>query len=417
MPYRQLLAVKTFRGWSELSRGLERKPGYLVDLLARRNDQPVVLVVDQFEELFTLCDNDQSRDAFVAHLLALVDTPHPANRVVLTMRTDFVDNVVRQPQLWPHFRAARIDVDTLDINELRSGHRTACRQSRSAFRRGHRRRPHLHDPGRTGWIASTPVHPAQALASAAAQSHHPRLYGQVGNPRQALERSAEEFFSHLLPEDQTRLKTILLRMVRLDEGREFTSSRIRLAEIFRNVGATDRVAWVLRRLIFEEHLVKLTGADAKPIRRILESETGLADQLAQFSDAQIEVAHEALVRNWPRLVRWLEDGWDDFRRRRRLTEAAEQWWVLERDARALLGGIQLEEALRYTDLNALETEYVAASKEQVEQEQRRWRNLAEEAERQARIATARQLAAESKDYQFFAPEPAAGLGSPASHVR
>ena len=112
------------------------------------------------------------------------------------------------------------------------------------------------------------------------------VYREVGNPREALERSAEAFYKSLIPEEQETAKRILLRMVRPGEGREVTSNRIRRDEVFRAGEARDRVERVLDRLIGEARLVKLTEGETE-------------------ADAQIEVAHEALVRNWPRLVGWL----------------------------------------------------------------------------------------------------------------
>ena len=78
-------------------------------------------------------------------------------------------------------------------------------------------------------------------------------------------------------------------------------------------------------------------------------------------DYQVEVAHEALVRNWPRLVEWLDEERASIRQRLRLTSAAEQWQNTNRDESALLRGELLREALAYDDLNDLETEFVKHS--------------------------------------------------------
>jgi len=108
-----------------------------------------------------------------------------------------------------------------------------------------------------------------------------------------------------------------------------------------------------------------------------------------LADAQVEVAHEALVRNWPRLVDWLEEERVEMRRRLRLAAAAEQWEALSRDPEALLRGSLLEEALRYEDLNELEAEFVGASQAAVEEARRR-----EEEARQRELQQARERAEE-----------------------
>ncbi|VAW42179.1 hypothetical protein MNBD_CHLOROFLEXI01-987, partial [hydrothermal vent metagenome] len=81
---------------------------------------------------------------------------------------------------------------------------------------------------------------------------------------------------------------------------------------------------------------------------------------------QFEVAHEALVRNWPRLVEWLEDDRVVLRHRLRFTAQAEEWDTRSRDDSGLLRGKQLQEALLFEELNPLEQEYIDASKAAVQ---------------------------------------------------
>ncbi len=80
---------------------------------------PCLLVVDQFEELFTLCDDDQARQAFVAKLRDLIDTPGAEHRLILTMRSDFETFVARAPDLQARFEESRVQVTPLSAAELR----------------------------------------------------------------------------------------------------------------------------------------------------------------------------------------------------------------------------------------------------------------------------------------------------------
>jgi hypothetical protein len=107
-------------------------------------------------------------------------------------------------------------------------------------------------------------------------------YKRLGGGRQALARSADEFYEQLIPEEQVTVKRILLRMVRPTEGLEVTSNRIQRKTLYQAGEARDRVDRVLDKLI-QARLIRLTEGDTP-------------------DDAQVEVAHEALVRNWPRLV-------------------------------------------------------------------------------------------------------------------
>ncbi len=176
-----------------------------------------------------------------------------------------------------------------------------------------------------------------------------------------MERSAEAFFTHLPYEDQQVVRDQLLRMVRPGVGStEFTSSRLRLLDAFQGAAASDRVARVLYRLVFEERLLKLTGVDPKAIAAILQSESSLAVQLGEHPDAQIEVAHEALVRNWPRLVSWLDEERETLRQRFRLREAATAWQQQGRSPDLLWRGAQLAAAAACRDLNEVEGAFVEA---------------------------------------------------------
>jgi hypothetical protein len=196
-------------------------------------------------------------------------------------------------------------------------------------------------------------------------------YKRLGGGRLALARSADQLYEGLIPEEQVTARRILLRLVRPGEGLEVTSNGVRLAVFYQRGEARDRVDRVLQRLV-KADLLRLTTGE-RP------------------EDNQVEVAHEALVRNWPRLVGWLEDERERIRERLRVTEAAEQWLKVGRDPGALLRGALLEDALRYSDLSELEQHYIKASQSAVaavEQEK--------EAARQRELEQARALAAEQE---------------------
>ncbi|MCS6849300.1 MAG: hypothetical protein RMN52_16480, partial [Anaerolineae bacterium] len=95
-------------------------PNYLAGLVSRTGDAPLMLVVDQFEETFTLCTDDDERKAFANQLIGLAQATDLPHRVILTMRTDFVDNVARLPALKPLFDRAQVDVRAMGIEELRA---------------------------------------------------------------------------------------------------------------------------------------------------------------------------------------------------------------------------------------------------------------------------------------------------------
>ncbi|MDW8351478.1 MAG: hypothetical protein RML99_06170 [Anaerolineae bacterium] len=372
---------------------LRRDPNYLADLARKTGDTPIALIVDQFEEIFTLCTDHETRQAFADQLIGLIQASDLPHRVILTMRTDFVDGIARLPAFQPLFDRAQVDVRAMGIEELRAAIEKPAEKVGLKFDAGI-----VSNLIETilGEQAGLPLLQFTLLKLWERRKRNritADVYREVGDPRQALSRSAEAFYEGLIYQNQVTAKLILMKMVRpvLEGGREFTSNRIPLASVFQMGEPKDRVEEVLRRLIFEQRLVKLSGVDsADPSVSLAE----LANRRGPAGEVpQIEVAHEALVRNWPRLAAWLDEARVALRRRFALTQAAREWIASanapggERDASLLLRGRLLEEAEAYSDLSAEEREFVQASRDAALAEER-----AKEEARLREIEQARALA-------------------------
>lgn len=352
--------------------GLLREETYLVNLLAAESDLPLVLVVDQFEELFTLCTDERLRNAFMANLLALLRRPTPRHTVILTMRTDFESYVARLPNFQPLFEQAIVRITPLNAAELREAIERPADMVGLKFEEG------VVDGLVQDLLGEPAALPLLQFTLLKLWENRERnritweAYRRLGGGRLALARSADQLYDHLIPEEQVTARRILLRLVRPGEGLEVTSNRVRRAVLYQSGEAHDRVDRVLQRLI-DADLIRLSPGD-------------------KAEDDQVEVAHEALVRNWPRLVGWLEDERLRLRERLRLTEAAEQWLKLGRDPAALLRGALLEAAQRHPDLSELEEAFVTASlaaRQRAEQER--------EAARERELVQARALAQEQAE--------------------
>lgn len=345
----------------------QQNAGQLVQLAEEQGDQPLVLIVDQFEELFTLCPDESIQQAFVDNLMRLVQAPTIKHMVVLTMRSDFESHITRLPSFQPCFEQARVQVTPLNLNELRDAIEKPAEQIGLKFEEGVVEallRDILGEPAALPLLQFTLLklweHRQRNQVTWAA-------YQQLGGGRLALEHSADEFYNQLIPEEQTSVKRILLRMVRPGAGLEVTSNRIRRETLYYAGEASDRVNRVLEKLI-QVRLVRLTKGESP-------------------ADDQVEVAHEALVRNWQRLVGWLDEERVNIRRRLRLREAAEEWVRLGKDASMLWSGVQLDEALRFEDYDDLEKEFIQASIAYRDRAA-----AAKEAQRQREMETLRELA-------------------------
>ena len=341
--------------WVQVQRTtFQQDSRHLSKLINEQSEVPILLIVDQFEELFTLCRDEVIRQAFVENLLNLIQPPEARHTVILTMRTDFETYVARLPRLQHLFQQAQERVTPLNAAELREAIEKPAESVGLKFEQGlveNLLQDILGEP------AGLPLLQFSLLKLWENRQRNRvtwETYNRLGGGRLALARSADAFYNSLIPEDQVTAKRILLRLVQPGEGLEVTRNRIRRKSLYQSGEASERIDRVLDGLI-EAHLVNQTGETA--------------------ADAQVEVVHETLVRNWPTLVDWLDEERVHIRQRLRLTATAEQWDTRSRDSEVLLRGSLLDEALDYEDLNDLEREFVRASQKAQRQEAVRQRRM------------------------------------------
>lgn len=330
-------------------------------------DQPWVVVVDQFEEVFTLADRAEG-EAFAARLLAFVRAPGARHRLIITLRSDFETKLATLPELQTALLPAIERVRPLTGAELRRAIEEPAARVGLKFEEGvvtALMEDVLGEPAALPLLQFT----LQQLWERRERNRVTRaVYRELGGGRQALQNAADRFFEKgLLPEEREVARQIFLRLVRPGEGLEVTSQRLRRVELFGKAYNTELTNRVLDKLVREARLLKQTQGEAP-------------------EDTQVEVAHEALVRNWPTLVGWLEDERENVRARNRLRDQARRWQA-ERDPSLLWRGRELERAEAYDDLSELEGGFVQASRAEAERAERE-----KEAARQKELADARQLA-------------------------
>ena len=305
----------------------------------------LVCVVDQFEEIFTQCSDEDQRSQFVANLLYAASAPLGQTVVVLTMRADFYSHCAAYPDLAAQLAAHQYLLGPLD----RAGTRQAI--SAPAERLGL-----SFEPGLVDTIAEEVAGEPGALPLlehallevwARRQGHLLTLegYRASGGVQGALAQRADSIFLSLAPREQEVAREVLLRLTEPGETTEDTRRRATMDELVASASERD----LTRRVV-------LALADG----RLLTTSGG-----GEHGGAWVEVAHEALIRGWPRLRQWVDEDRAALRVRRRLTEAAREWERLARDDGALYRAGVLAEALelrdrKQTGLNVLEHEFLNA---------------------------------------------------------
>jgi WD40 repeat protein/class 3 adenylate cyclase len=323
--------------------------------LALAGDSRLV-VVDQFEEVFTLCRDEDERRAFVD---ALLDAAERGTRVVVALRADFYGHCARYPRLAAALEERQALVGPMSEEELRR-----------AIERPAEHAGLLLEPGLVEGILRDVVGEPGALpllSHSLLETWKRRSgrmltligYLQAGGVQGAIAKTAETVYRDALSPDQQALaRNIFLRLTELGEGTEDTRRRVAIAELTPRPERSEDVNKVLRTL-----------ADAR---------------LVTIGERTVEVAHEALIRHWPTLRAWLDEDRQGRLVHRRLTEAAREWDTTARDPALLYRGTRLAGANEWagahdTELNELEREFIRASRDtelrEIETTRRRNRRL------------------------------------------
>jgi WD40 repeat protein/DNA-binding SARP family transcriptional activator len=349
----------------EALRGADRDRDRVAELLERVVfDEPeesrVVLVVDQFEEVWTTCTDTPERESFLDALAEVVASTSRCT-VVLSVRADHVAGLADQPVLAQALADATVLIGTPTAGEVR--------------------RAVEHPAGLAGLVLDVGLADALVddagnepgalplLSTALTELWDHRdgrrltleAYAESGGLRGAVARIAERAYGELDEADRMAARVLLLRLAGPGEGDAVTRRRVPLAEL-----------------------------DALPNPRVRAVVDPLAAaRLLTFDAGNVEVAHEALFREWPRLRSWLEEHAAARAVQRRLVDAAAEWDQGGREPTELWRGGRLAAGLEFAAANpdevtTVERAFLDAGQAQLDAERRDAEERAATATRQNR---------------------------------
>jgi WD40 repeat protein len=323
------------------------------------DETEVVLVIDQFEELFTLVEDEAVRAHFLNSLITAVTDPFSRVRVIVTLRADFYDRPLLYPGFSELMRQRTEVVVPLAPDELKQAIISP------AERNGLRVDPELVEAivsdvaEQPGALPLLQYALTEVFERRSGRTLTLTPYNASGGVLGALARRAEEIYTGLRAEQQEAARQLFLRLVTLGEGVEDTRRRVRRTELATMTTDTSNPTLSsfsasptlnLDQVIALYSQYRLLTLDNDPATRV----------------PTIEVAHEALIRTWTRLRQWLDASRDDLRLQRRMTAAAAEWVASGHDRSFLASGARLEQlagwaAETHLALNAEEREYLSAS--------------------------------------------------------
>ncbi|GAA4969862.1 hypothetical protein GCM10023257_01990 [Streptomyces hyderabadensis] len=278
-------------------------------------DADTWLIVDQFEELYTLCADPAERAAFVARLLAAAD-PGSRLRVVVAVRADFLGRCAEHPGLTAALQDATLLAGPMSREELREAVVRPAAAASLVVERALTTRllDEVEDapgglPLMSHALLETWRHRTGRTLTVAG-------YEAAGGLRGAVVRTAEEVYGDLTGDQADLARRILLRLVAPGDGTPDTRRPAEHAEL--DLGDPEDTRAVLDRLV--------------------------AARLLTLDHGTVELAHEALITAWPRLRGWIDAERDRLRVHRALSEAARTWLALGRENAALYAGSRLAAA-------------------------------------------------------------------------
>ncbi|MCA9941818.1 MAG: hypothetical protein KC418_24435, partial [Anaerolineales bacterium] len=363
--------IESVTATTTLMEDLARDPRALDIFVSKRlaqedcHSKGLLLVVDQFEEMFTACKDKTEQRAFVDNLLTAVDPDRTGpTRVIMTLRADFYSHCAQFANLRQALSTHQVYIGPMNGEELRR----AIEQPAALY--GMKLEPELLEtllrdcginPANEGTEEGVLPLLSHALLETWGRCRGDTLthedYRETGGVREAIAQTAESTYRDLTPAQQEIARNIFVRLTALGEGTPDTRRRASLSEL---ALGTEQQAVI-------EAVIKI-----------------LTDARLLITDRDtIVVIHEALIREWPTMRAWLEDNRERIRLYEHLRDAAKEWGNLERDPDALYRGMRLEQAVeafagdRYP-LSEMERAFLEASRE-------------EEARRRAQEAAQRQL--------------------------
>ncbi|MDX1524586.1 MAG: hypothetical protein R3264_23350, partial [Anaerolineae bacterium] len=326
---------------------------YLNDIHQTEPDHKLLIIADQFEELYTLCPDADVRHKFLDSLLDVVSVSKSvASHLVLTLRADFLGQASLYSYLAERLNgegAAHI-LGPMGRPEMIEAIEEPARLRGIRFEDKLVDRL-LDDVGQEEGNLPLLEFTLTELWQHQSQGYLTHVaYEEIGGVKGALSRHADKVYSRLTPTEQTQARYILGQLVKPGLGGENPRRRATQSEL--------AAEWPV--------VIKLTNA-----RLLLTNKVGQAEET-------VEIVHEILVRHWGQLRTWIDEDRTQLLIRHRLSDAAKEWDRHNRSKDYLYRAAQLSQVTEIWPAikpNPLENAFVEASRE-AERAKRRAKNWA-----------------------------------------
>jgi basic membrane lipoprotein Med (substrate-binding protein (PBP1-ABC) superfamily)/DNA-binding SARP family transcriptional activator len=281
----------------------------------------LLLVIDQFEELFTLVESEEERGRFVRSLEVALSDPHGRIVVVIALRADFYDRPLEYVGFAGLLSEGVVNTMPLTPDELEVAAEQPAAMAGVQLETTLLARLLTDVAGQSGGLPLFQYALTELFDRRSGDLLTAEVYEDMGGVQGAITRRAEDLFQTFDPAEQEACRQLFLRLVTI-------------------VGVE---AWSRRRVAASE--VTSIDVDIVDLQTVLEKFGSFRlltfDRDYVSGSPTVEVAHEALLGEWSRLRGWIEDGRDDVLRHARLTAAITEWRSSSENADYLLSGERL----------------------------------------------------------------------------
>mgnify|MGYP001271240459 CR=1 FL=1 len=277
----------------------------------------LLLIADQWEELFTLCKDDHARRCFIDNILEA--TAATKLSVVLTLRGDFFGRAITDYRpLSDRVQGAQVNLGPMKWEELHLAIEEPAKKVGLTFEAGLVDLMLEQASDEPGHLPLLEFVLRELWKQRRSGELHHEAYRAMGQLEGAIAAKADSIFDRLNPQDQRRVQQIFLRLVRPGEGEADTRRRATSTEL-------GEEAQGLVKTLADERLV-------------------VTSRMAGSVEDTVEVSHEALVRHWAHLKRWVDADRQFLVWQQRLNVMRKEWESGQRSADLLLRGLPLREA-------------------------------------------------------------------------
>ncbi|MCJ7558895.1 MAG: hypothetical protein MUP90_18550, partial [Gammaproteobacteria bacterium] len=352
-------------------------------------ESELLLVIDQFEELFILVTDESERAHFLELLHMAVTNKDNLVRVIITLRADFYDRPLMYPDFSTLMQKRTVVVVPLTPEELEQAVEAPASRVGAVLEKGLVGAISADVADQPGALPLLQYALTELFERREGRMLTGEAYLSIGGVLGALGRRAEEVYGGLDEGGRDVARQIFLRLVTLGDGVEDTRRRVLRSELEGLIRDSEQGVGDVDQGIGDRGMDSVISNQKSTINNVIDA-FGEARLLSFDRDPvtrapTVEVAHEALLNEWRRLREWLDESRADIRMQRVLGYAASDWLESGKEASFLLRGSRLDQFEGWADTTDLALTQGEQDYLQTCLEERRSRE-AEEAQRQAREA-------------------------------